>query len=54
MFKNQKGNAWVGIVVVLVIVGVIAFTWWSVSTSEKRSSELLKPLDNSKTDTKTE
>jgi cytochrome oxidase assembly protein ShyY1 len=42
LIKKQNGNAWVGVVVVLVIATLVALTWWSVSRSEQRSSEILK------------
>jgi flagellar basal body-associated protein FliL len=51
LIKKQSGNAWVGVVVVLVIVALVALTWWSVSRSEQRSSEILKPKNKDSSET---
>jgi len=54
MSKNQHGNTWVGVVVVLVIVALVALTWWSVSRSEQRSSEILKSKNKDSSETNKE
>jgi len=47
MQKNQNGTVWVIIVVILAIIAMVGFAWWSISHSKQKSAEILKPVQNS-------
>lgn len=51
MHKDKHSKIWVPIIVVLVILGLIWFAWWSISNSKKASTDILKSKDKPTTQT---
>jgi hypothetical protein len=43
VYRDQRGHAWVAVVVIAVILGLAVFTWWSIDHSKEKSDKILAP-----------